>query len=98
MRPRIEIDKYFFIIGAKRSIFTLNLLGRIPEKCMGRHVEMDKRSIVVLMPEGGGFCHRIPLDRPGIKAEPRQNSVTVTIYPFLHTFPFIFLGCDRVNL
>jgi hypothetical protein len=42
MRPCIEIDKYF--IGGKKSIFTLNLLGRIPEKCMGRHVtEMDKQ-------------------------------------------------------
>jgi hypothetical protein len=75
MRPCIEIDK-FFIIGGKKSIFILNLLRHIPEKCMGRHVEMDiiNSHITININVGSGRVLPSDSDRlskfplPGIKA------------------------------
>jgi hypothetical protein len=95
MRPRIEIDKYFFIIGEKRSIFTINLLGRIPRKWMGRYVEMDKWSRSQYFDEVLPWC----LEAETLKAgrcfgsgirwqNPPPSGIKTTIY----------CDCDRLSI
>ena len=70
---------------------------------MGRYVEMDKWSLTrfcldagkrpVAASEAESDGRTLPLP-----ASRQQFIVTVTVCPFLHAFPCIFLGCDRVNL
>ena len=87
------MHKKIFIIGEKRSIFTINLLGRIPRKWMGRYVYFDEvlpgcwKPVATLEAESDGRTLPLP-----------TFNCDVAVYPFLHVFPCIFLGCDRVNL
>ena len=95
---RSEVN-IFFIIGGKRSIFTISLLGRIPDISTRFCLDAGLIGFRFRGSDPRETVYALCLARyPSPKSPGELARVWGTETSIMPSFPCIFLGCDRVNL